>query len=118
MPRRVYQVYEVFLLLREDSGDAGRSMEKYREIADDSIVIPRSCSSGRESRYLIFPANLGEMMPLAARSASVREVFPWSCQGVSRFPGAYGRMEKEDLQRGLRRISWQMVSAYTDQTSS
>ena len=42
------------------------------------MVMPRSCSSGRESRYLILPASLGEMMPLVAMRASVREVLPWS----------------------------------------
>jgi hypothetical protein len=47
-------------------------------MADDSMVMPRSCSSGLESRYLILPASLGEMMPLVAMSASVREVLPWS----------------------------------------
>jgi hypothetical protein len=41
--------------------------------------MPRNCSSGRESRYLILPASLGEMMPLVAMRASVREVLPWSC---------------------------------------
>lgn len=40
--------------------------------------MPRSCSSGLESRYLILPANFGEMMPLVAMRASVREVLPWS----------------------------------------
>jgi len=54
------------------------SMEKYREIAEDSMVIPLNCSSGLESRYRIFPASLGEMMPLVAIRASVSEVFPWS----------------------------------------
>lgn len=51
-------------------------MEKYSDMAEDSIVIPRSCSSGLESRNLILPANFGEMMPLVAMSASVREVLP------------------------------------------
>jgi len=32
------------------SGAGRLIMEKYSEIADDSMVIPRSCSSGRESR--------------------------------------------------------------------
>ena len=32
------------------SGRGLRSMEKKREIAEDSIVMPRNCSSGRESR--------------------------------------------------------------------
>ena len=45
-------------------------------MADDSMVMPRSCSSGLESRYLIFPASLGDIMPFVAISASVREVFP------------------------------------------
>ncbi|KAH3668193.1 hypothetical protein OGAPHI_001947 [Ogataea philodendri] len=31
---------------------------KYSEIADDSMVIPLSCSSGLESRYRTLPANL------------------------------------------------------------
>ena len=52
------------------------SMEKYRDMAEDSIVMPRNCSSGRESKYRIFPASLGEMMPFVARRASVREVLP------------------------------------------
>jgi hypothetical protein len=58
------------------SGADLRNMEKYREMAEDSMVIPRICSSGRESRYLILPASLGEMMPFVAIRASVREVFP------------------------------------------
>lgn len=40
--------------------------------------MPRSCSSGLESRYLILPASLGEMMPLVAMRASVSDVLPWS----------------------------------------
>jgi hypothetical protein len=32
------------------SGDDRRSSEKKSEMADDSMVMPRSCSSGRESR--------------------------------------------------------------------
>ena len=42
------------------------------------MVMPRSCSSGLESRYRILPASLGEMMPLVAMSPSVSDVFPWS----------------------------------------
>jgi hypothetical protein len=58
------------------SGAERLNMEKYNEMADDSIVMPRSCSSGRESRYRILPASFGEMMPFVARRASVREVLP------------------------------------------
>ena len=60
------------------SGALRLSIEKYSEMADDSIVIPRVCSSGLESKYRIFPASLGEIMPFVARRASVREVLPWS----------------------------------------
>lgn len=52
------------------------SIEKYSEIADDSIVIPRSCSSGLESKYRILPASFGDMMPFVARRASVSDVLP------------------------------------------
>ena len=45
------------------------------------MVIPRSCSSGLESRYRILPASLGDMMPFVAMRASEREVLPWSCSG-------------------------------------
>jgi hypothetical protein len=48
-------------------------------MAEDSMVMPRSCSSGRESRYLILPASFGDIMPFVAMRASVREVLPWSC---------------------------------------
>lgn len=40
------------------------------------MVIPRTCSSGLESRYRILPASLGEMIPLVAISPSEREVLP------------------------------------------
>ena len=32
------------------SGAERRSREKYSEMADDSMVMPRNCSSGLESR--------------------------------------------------------------------
>ena len=51
-------------------------MEKYSDMADDSMVIPRICSSGLESRYRTLPANFGEMMPLVAMSASEKDVLP------------------------------------------
>jgi hypothetical protein len=41
-------------------------------------VIPRACSSGRESRYRASPADLEDIMELEARSESVSVVFPWS----------------------------------------
>lgn len=54
------------------------NIEKKSEMAEDSMVIPRVCSSGLESKYRILPASLGEMMPLVANSASVSDVLPWS----------------------------------------
>jgi hypothetical protein len=60
------------------SGLALRIMEKKSEIAEDSMVMPRLCSSGRESRYRIFPASFGEMMPFVLRRQSVSDVLPWS----------------------------------------
>jgi hypothetical protein len=60
------------------SGDVHLSREKKREMAELSIVMPRSCSSGRESRYRILPACLAEMTPLVAIKASLNEVLPWS----------------------------------------
>ena len=58
------------------SGADRRSMEKYRDMAEDSMVMPRICSSGLESRYRILPANLGDIMPFVAKRASVSEVLP------------------------------------------
>lgn len=52
------------------------SMEKYNEMAEDSMVIPRNCSSGLESRYRILPASFGEIMPFVAMRASVKDVLP------------------------------------------
>lgn len=40
------------------------------------MVIPRTCSSGLESRYRILPASLGDMMPFVAMRPSEREVLP------------------------------------------
>lgn len=70
------------------SGEDRRRREKYKDIAEDSIVMPRSCSSGRESRYRILPASLGDIMPFVAMSASVREVLPWSYSTISTECGA------------------------------
>lgn len=49
-----------------------------RETALLSIVMPLCCSSSLLSRYLIFPAIRDEMMLLAASSASIIVVLPWS----------------------------------------
>ena len=54
-----------------------------RETALLSMVIPRSCSSSRLSRYLILPTILDDMMLFDAKRASIRVVFPWStCPSV------------------------------------
>jgi len=47
-------------------------------------VIPRICSSGRESRYRILPASFGEMMPFVAIRESESDVLPWSWWGLSK----------------------------------
>lgn len=39
-------------------------------------MIPRACSSGRESRNRTFPESFEEMMPLEARRASESVVLP------------------------------------------
>ena len=57
---------------------------KYRDIPDDFIVIPRSCSSSRESRYLTLPASFELMIPLDAKSESESVVFPENNQFVKR----------------------------------
>ena len=44
-----------------------------RLTAELSIVMPRSCSSSRLSRYRIVPASRLEMIPFAARSESAKE---------------------------------------------
>jgi hypothetical protein len=71
-------------------------------MADDSIVMPRSCSSGLESRYRILPASLGDMMPFVAIRASVREVLPWSCLDVSTKLTSGGLYKSRDLELRAR----------------
>ena len=44
----------------------------------DLIVIPRSCSSFRESVYLVSPALLSAIIPAFAIKESVKVDFPWS----------------------------------------
>lgn len=51
---------------------------KYKLIPLDSMVMPRSCSSSRESKYRTLPANLLEIIPFEANSESDNVVFPWS----------------------------------------
>jgi hypothetical protein len=70
-------------------------------MADDSMVIPRSCSSGLESRYLILPASLGEMMPLVAMRASVSDVLPWSTWARMQIWGRQYKQQCLVLGRGL-----------------
>ena len=55
-----------------------RFISKRRDTAEDSIVIPRSCSSSLESRNLAFPAIREEMILLEERRESAKEVLPWS----------------------------------------
>lgn len=69
--------------------------------------MPRSCSSGRESKYLILPASFGEMMPFVAMRASVRDVFPWSYERLAEMAKGWGR---HCLRRGRECISGQGVS--------
>ena len=42
------------------------------------MVIPRSCSSSRESKKRILPAILWDIMPFVANNKSLRDVLPWS----------------------------------------
>ena len=59
---------------------------KYKEIAEDSMVIPLNCSSSLESRYLTLPAIRWEMIPLVANNESLNEVLPWStCAKIQMF---------------------------------
>lgn len=55
-----------------------RFMSNRSDTADDSIVIPRSCSSSLESRKRSLPAILVEMMLLDESNESANEVLPWS----------------------------------------
>lgn len=52
-------------------------------------MIPRICSSGRESKYRILPASFGEMMPFVAIRPSESDVLPWSWWGLSKDTGGY-----------------------------
>lgn len=45
-------------------------------IEDDFMVIPRLCSSARESMYLILPAERAEMIPFAEINESERADLP------------------------------------------
>lgn len=51
-------------------------MSNLNDTADDSIVIPLSCSSSLESRNLSFPAILEDMILFDDRSESAKDVLP------------------------------------------
>lgn len=53
-----------------------RFMSNLNETAEDSIVIPLSCSSSLESRNRNFPARRDEMILLDERRLSAKDVLP------------------------------------------
>lgn len=42
------------------------------------MVMPLSCSSSLESKYLTLPAIRCDMIPFVAKRESLKDVFPWS----------------------------------------
>ncbi len=52
-------------------------------MAEDFMVIPRSCSSGSESMYRILPASFGDIIPLDDIRESESVVLPVVSNRVS-----------------------------------
>ena len=78
-------------------------MSNRSDTAEDSIVIPRSCSSSLESRNRSFPAIRDEMILLDESSESAKEVLPWSTWAtiVTFWSSAHARRVAVELTRVL-----------------
>ena len=80
--RRINQIYQIsfMLMVRRFKSIRRHFGIVNEEMADDSIVIPRSCSSGRLSKNISIFRLVYEITPFDAKSESVNEVFTKNTQ--------------------------------------